>query len=360
MNIWKLPGEGRLFRATVVVVTSFALAFSLWPAELSFANKEDDLNKQLDDIDKKRGETEKGIEALKKEIEEKKKVLSELEEKADKTQRQLEKAEEDLEEAQETLEKYNGQFKNSVRNMYWYGDTSMEKLLAAQSLNEFLARLEFMRLMVKRDYDVVSKYYKEKEKVQKERNKIKKLSEKQKEESAEAKKVYDELVAEMRKNESSLAQLDNQEKMTKKELAELKLEHIKAGNFAYTGPLRYPVNGRISSPYGYRGSEFHTGVDWAAPVGTPMFAAADGRVVRSQTCGCGYGYYIMIDHGGGIFTLYAHMWASSVRVRKGDVIRKGQQIAAVGNNGRSTGPHLHFEVHRGIGNHVNPMGYFGG
>ncbi|MDR6224564.1 murein hydrolase activator EnvC family protein [Desmospora profundinema] len=362
MNIWKLPGEGRLQRTTIAVVTSVALAFSLWPPELAQANKKDELNKKLDDIQEKRGETQKSIEELKKDIDEKKKVLSELELQLQETQDELDKAEKNLEEAQETLEQYNGQFKKSVRNMYLYGDIGrMENLMSAESFNQFLTRFEIMRLMVKRDHSVVKKYYDEKARVEKERNKIKKLNDKHEKEAAKAKKVYDELVADMQKNESTLANLATEESNTKQELAELNLEHIKAGNFAYQGPLRQPVNGRMTSPYGYRGSEFHTGVDWAAPVGTPIYAAANGKVIRSQSCACGFGYYIMIDHGGGIFSLYAHMWASSVRVRAGDVVRKGQQIAGVGNNGRSTGPHLHFEVHKGRpGNYVNPTAYFGG
>lgn len=349
-------------RATIAVVTSIALAFSLFPPELAQANKKEELNKKLDDIEEKKGETQESIQQLKNDIEEKKKVLSKLELDLQETRDELEKAEKKLEEAQETLEQYNGAFKQSVRNMYIYGDMGrMENLLSAESFNQFLTRFEIMRLMVKRDHGVVKKYYDEKAKVEKERDKIKKLSDQQEKEAAEAKKVYDELVADMKKNESTLASLANEEKITKQELAELNLEHIKAGNFAYQGPLQYPVRGRMTSPYGYRGSEFHTGVDWAAPVGTPIYAAANGKVVRSQSCACGYGYYIIIDHGGGIFSLYAHMWASSVRVRTGDVVRKGQQIAGVGNNGRSTGPHLHFEVHKGrLNNHVNPTAYFGG
>ncbi|MDR6224565.1 murein hydrolase activator EnvC family protein [Desmospora profundinema] len=360
INIWKLPGEGRLQRMTIAVVVSFALSVTLWPVEWAYANKKEELNKQLDDIKEKKGETEKDIQKLKEKIDEKKKVLSGLERKVEVTRKELNQAEKRLEKAQETLEQYNGQYKKSVRNMYLYGDMGrMESLLSAESFNQFLTRFELMRLMVKRDHTIVKKYYDEKEKVEKERDKIKKLTDQQEKEAAEAKKVYDELVVEMKKNESALASLSNEEKITKEELAQLNLEHIKAGNFAYTGPLTVPVpNGRRTSPYGYRGGEFHTGVDWAAPVGTPIVAAADGKVIRSQSCACGYGYYIIIDHGGGIFSLYAHMWASSVRVSSGAVVRKGQTIAGVGNNGRSTGPHLHFEVHRGrLNNHVNPYNY---
>jgi murein DD-endopeptidase MepM/ murein hydrolase activator NlpD len=107
----------------------------------------------------------------------------------------------------------------------------------------------------------------------------------------------------------------------------------------------------ITQYYGWR----HTGVDIAGPVGSPLYASKDGTVVTSQ-CGWngGYGCYIIIDHGGGVQTLYAH--ASELYVAVGDTVTQGQTIAAMGSTGRSTGPHIHFEVRIG-GRHANPFSY---
>lgn len=99
----------------------------------------------------------------------------------------------------------------------------------------------------------------------------------------------------------------------------------------------------------------HTGVDIAGPIGTPLYASRTGTIIKSQ-CGWngGYGCYIIIDHGGGIQTLYGH--ASELFVSVGQQVSQGQTIAAMGSTGRSTGPHVHFEVRSG-GQRVNPLSY---
>jgi len=115
---------------------------------------------------------------------------------------------------------------------------------------------------------------------------------------------------------------------------------------------------RISSPYGIRihpvlhTVRMHTGIDYAAPTGTRILAPSDGVVNFRGTKG-GYGYAVMIDHGNGLETLYGHMSAFVEGVNVGTHVRAGQVIGLVGSTGRSTGPHLHYEV-RINGQHVNP------
>ncbi|OQA22580.1 MAG: Murein DD-endopeptidase MepM [Firmicutes bacterium ADurb.Bin354] len=99
--------------------------------------------------------------------------------------------------------------------------------------------------------------------------------------------------------------------------------------------------------------KFHNGVDLAAPGGSPILAAYDGKVVAAAYSSS-MGNYIMIDHGDGLYTIYMH--ASALYVSKGQTVSKAQKIAAVGSTGRSTGNHLHFGV-RLNGNYVDPMGY---
>lgn len=113
-------------------------------------------------------------------------------------------------------------------------------------------------------------------------------------------------------------------------------------------PTEQPVPGvRAGSPFGFRidpitgGSALHTGLDFPAETGTPIVAAAGG-VVIAQEYHAAYGNMVEIDHGNELVTRYAH--ASRVHVRKGDIVKRGQRIADVGSTGRSTGPHLHFEV----------------
>lgn len=108
---------------------------------------------------------------------------------------------------------------------------------------------------------------------------------------------------------------------------------------------------KITQYYGWR----HTGLDIAGPTGSPLYASKAGRVTRSQ-CGWngGYGCYVIIDHGGGVETLYGH--ASRLYVSTGEQVSQGDTIAAMGNTGRSTGPHIHFEV-RINGRRLNPLTY---
>jgi murein DD-endopeptidase MepM/ murein hydrolase activator NlpD len=117
--------------------------------------------------------------------------------------------------------------------------------------------------------------------------------------------------------------------------------------------LIWPVNGPVVSPFGYRWGRLHAGIDIAVPYGTPIHAAAGGRVVIAGWVG-GYGNYTCIDHGGGMATCYAHQ--SSFATSVGANVSQGQVIGYVGCTGHCFGPHLHFEV-RINGTPVDPLGY---
>jgi murein DD-endopeptidase MepM/ murein hydrolase activator NlpD len=116
-----------------------------------------------------------------------------------------------------------------------------------------------------------------------------------------------------------------------------------------TGPrgalaLRWPVKGVLYSRFGMRQGQRHDGIDIAAPEGSAVTAAADGQVVYAGEQP-GYGQVVILRHQGGLLTLYAHM--SKVAVEDGARVRAGDAIARVGQSGRTTGPHLHFEVRQG-------------
>lgn len=121
-------------------------------------------------------------------------------------------------------------------------------------------------------------------------------------------------------------------------------QKVKLGNAKqYIGNLFRPLGtkGRITSPYGKRGSKFHKGIDYAAPVGTPIYAAHAGKVVLSGRPFSGYGNVVAIQ-GDRFLTFYAH--TNKNFVRQGQVVPRGYKIAEVGATGRATGPHLHFET----------------
>lgn len=126
-----------------------------------------------------------------------------------------------------------------------------------------------------------------------------------------------------------------------------------------TQPTLWPCQGFFSSPFGYRihpvlgYARFHSGCDISAPSGTTIRATAAGRITCADWLG-GYGLAVTIDHGNGLSTLYGH--CSSVSVKSGDYVRKGQVVAQVGSTGMSTGPHCHYEVHQN-GTQIDPAPY---
>mgnify|MGYP001583466374 CR=1 FL=1 len=126
-------------------------------------------------------------------------------------------------------------------------------------------------------------------------------------------------------------------------IKESKLEKDRSkGTVKFTYPLKDSV---LTSRFGMRRGRLHSGLDLAAKVGTPIYAVADGRVIFAKRF-AGYGNLIVLKHDKNYFSAYAH--ASNLMVSQGGKVRQGQQIGAVGMTGRSTGPHLHFEIHKGV------------
>lgn len=121
------------------------------------------------------------------------------------------------------------------------------------------------------------------------------------------------------------------------------------------GGCMWPARGRVTSEYGTRWGRLHAGIDIAAPTGTPIYAARGGTVFFAGRQS-GYGNVVMIDHGGGFTTVYAHM--SRIMTSDGASVSQGDRVGSIGSTGRSTGPHLHFETRYG-GSPRNPRGCLG-
>lgn len=128
-------------------------------------------------------------------------------------------------------------------------------------------------------------------------------------------------------------------------------------------PVRNEDLTRIASGYGYRidpftkARKFHYGMDFTAPRGTPIYATGDGKVIRADNRASGYGNHVVIDHGYGYKSLYGHMYKFNVKV--GQRVQRGEVIGFVGNTGRSSGPHVHYEVFKDD-ERINPMNFYYG
>lgn len=171
----------------------------------------------------------------------------------------------------------------------------------------------------------------------------------------------DTLASAVGKRKKSLAKVSSSLRKDEEDLAAMQQSSsavqgylMSGGKFKKgTGQLSTPTSGQFTSPFGQRWGRLHAGIDIAAPTGTPIWASDTGTV-RFAGSMSGYGNYTCIQHTNSLSTCYAHQ--SRIGVSVGQSVKQGQVIGAVGNTGRSTGPHLHFEV-RVNGNPVDPMGY---
>jgi len=178
----------------------------------------------------------------------------------------------------------------------------------------------------------------------------------------ESKKVLDEIMADIAQYEKALKAQEAAEAAAREEIRRLTMPSNSSPQTVYTGgKFAWPsTSSYITSPYGTRTHpvtgqvKTHTGLDIGAAMGTNIFAAAEGTVLVAGWNAGGYGNYVVIDHGGGLTTLYAH--CSSLNVSAGQKVSRGQVIAKCGSTGMSTGPHLHFEVLQN-GAHTNPSAY---
>lgn len=270
-------------------------------------------------------------------------------------------------------------FKERMRVTYEDGQISyLQMLFEADSLSEFLLRADRIGAMLEYDNKIMNDLKDEKSSLEDTRTKLSETKQvqeayiatlKQNEQELEAKSAEaDALIKKLQSSAATYQALTAQNEEQREKLEEELEAYLKelearstakyvGGTFMWPVPLDYTY---VSSEYCYRNSpitgrrELHNGMDIPAPLGTNVYASNSGTVITA-TYHWSYGYYIMIDHGGGYITLYAHN--SKLCVSVGDKVTKGQVIAKVGSTGDSTGNHCHFSI-RENGVFIDPRKYF--
>ncbi len=307
-------------------------------------------------------------------------VISSLETKISNLNSQISQSEANLAKQQQEIIQGVNDFKSRLRAMYLSGDDSYASILAGSSdFYDFLMKMELIKDVAAHDDKTISDLIAKKKAFEQQKKDL----EAKKKEVESSKATYDKNKSSLdslySKSNDMIAQLNAQkasyEKMTAEqkkaqEAAEKELDRLIAEKQSHNtvfvgGTFAWPVPGYyyVSSGYGMRWGKMHKGIDIAGGGinGKPIVAANSGTVIiamKNAQYGSGYGGYgnvLVIDHGGGYTTLYAH--CSSLAVSVGQQVNKGQTVAYVGSSGNSTGPHLHFEI-RTNNNAQDPMNWF--
>jgi murein DD-endopeptidase MepM/ murein hydrolase activator NlpD len=250
-------------------------------------------------------------------------------------------------------------------------DRGWAVLLQSQNLNEFLDRRHQLKRLYKADQQLLSGFKQEtdridqqRDQVEQQKNQIALLKQQllaQKSEFEAQAGSQQTMITRLRSDRRALEVAETQLLQDSRNIGLLIQQRAGSGGIAFrgTGQMIVPCLGEITSGFGWRMhpilgyQRFHSGVDFGADYGTVINAADSGTVIFAGWYG-GYGNAVIIDHGGGITTLYGH--TSELYVSEGQTVQRGQAIAAVGSTGLSTGPHLHFEV-RQNSDPVDPAAY---
>ena len=272
------------------------------------------------------------------------------------------------------LKQKNIQLQKRVRDIYINGQVSyVDVLFGAKDFSDFMTRMDVLKRLIKRDYNLIMKVKHDKEvvltaRVQLEKDKAeadalvadaeskKALVEDKK---AEQQVLLDQAVYDRDTSERAYEELLAASQEVANMIRRSQYASAYSGATPGAGGMIWPLDGSVTSEFGWRThpifgtARFHSGLDIGGDHGMPIYAAASGTVIYAGWIS-GYGNAVIIDHGGGVTTLYGHN--ESLNVSEGQSVSQGQVIAMCGSTGNSTGPHCHFEV-RENGEPVSPYGY---
>ncbi len=395
------------------------IAFALTIMPICFAattkseleNQKNDIKNQIDEkkddlenVQTEKSSTLEEVEDLTDKISNYQSEIEDLNNKVDELNTSIKENEQRLNKAQEDYSAQEESLKQRLVSMYEAGDTTyLDVLLSSEDFSDLISNWYLVSEITSYDTDLLEKIENQKKEIENAKTDLEnnKKDLQTTKSSKESKTV--ELASAKEEKNKKVAELSSEEKDIQKEIEQLQEEDkeiaakikkyseyvppkkntsnnnnsnnnsnssgnnngsANTGNTSSYGFIR-PVNGGyIGTTYGasgkYWSTGYHTGVDFNGVAGNPIYAVGDGKVVQAVNNSGSYGTHVMISHGNGIYSFYAHGVSGSLKVSEGQIVSKGQQIMNVGATGNVTGPHLHFEIRTspgGFKNCINPTPY---
>lgn len=382
--------------------------------ETKLKNEQNEINKDkqeaekdLKEVQAQKSETVKQVEELSTQISDYQTQIDTLDTQISELNTKIEESEKQLAKAQEDYTKQEELLEARLVATYEAGETSyLDFILSSDSITDLISNYFLVTEVATSDTELLEKIQKQKQEIEE----AKKTLEGSKQELATSKaskqSVATQLQTAKKQKDQQVAKLSEDEKEIQEHIDELRNasaqieKEIKAAQERYaaqiaalnnknnnsnkgnantssggssssggsyhgggSGVLQRPVSsGSITATMNYSNGSYHGALDYGVPVGTPVYAAADGVVITTANLTTSYGTYVVIQHAGGLQSWYAHGTNGSICVSPGQTVSRGQQIMKSGNTGKSSGPHLHFEVRVAPYNYntcrVDPRNYF--
>ena len=351
----------------ILIILSTNIAVTLAATKSELQNKQNNINQQIKDteneisaVKEEMSDTMKQIQDLNTQISGYQSEIDDLEYKICDLEKDIEESQEKLNEAEKNYNKQEEAFKNRIVAQYEAGETTyLDVLLGGGSLWDMVSNWYVVSEIADLDNQMLGQMEKNKNEIEEAKKALEtnkeqiEITKKNKEQKASALKssqaTKEQYVNELSDNEKELnAELEKLKKANDAITRELKAMENKysdkIANLGGTGTLQRPVrSGVITATMYYSSGRYHGALDYGVPVGTEVYAAAEGVVLAANWSNGGLGNYVCIQHSGGLRTYYGH-GNGTFYVKPGDVVKKGQLIMLSGNTGNSSGPHLHFEV----------------
>ncbi|MDR6880938.1 peptidoglycan DD-metalloendopeptidase family protein [Bacillus sp. 3255] len=329
----------------------------------------------IHDLNDQQSEIEGQLTTINRQVFEYDKLSNELQPEIDKLNSQNIALQKEMADVQKDIDARDKLLKNRLTYLYTSGNLSisyMDVLLGSSSFSDFMNRMQMLMLLLSQDKQIIETKMDDKTNLTKMKEELEQkqslLAAQQHTLNAakaeQEKKLAERLALLKQLQQQSLSEVDSAKKDVEdlssvdSQIAPDVQEQLKAAlekEIQSDGNWEWPVpdSHTITSDFGSRGGEFHAGIDIGAPIGTSI-AAVDHGIVLYAGKANGFGNWVVIQHPNGLMSVYGHMYGDGIYVSVGQEVRRGQVIAVVGNDGQSTGPHLHFAVAAGItGNQMN-------